>query len=186
MPAITPADALICAADYLTDTILGLVPFPTCMQDAVDRLMVIFKQQACATRDAATAQRVLRESAQAERVIKEEQQAHVQQESVQEQVIPSPSFEIEDNNDIADTPQGIPQITQDKHDSPPSANTQQQRETRTLTQEFMLKCMEYQNTRPHSQQNKQLQENTHCSFYVTLHMQSSTTRQATSLSTVTS
>jgi hypothetical protein len=85
--------------------------------------MGIFKQQAHATRDAATAQRVLRERAQAGRVIKEEQQMHVQQESVQEQVIPSPSFETEDNNDTANTPQSIPQITQDKHDSPPSANT---------------------------------------------------------------
>jgi hypothetical protein len=61
MPTITPADALIRAADYLTDAILGLVPTPMGMQDAVGQLMVIFKQQACATRDAATAQRVLRE-----------------------------------------------------------------------------------------------------------------------------
>ncbi len=69
IPTITPADALICAADHITDAILGLVPTPTGMQDAVDQLMVIFKQQACATRDAATAQRVLRQRAQAERVI---------------------------------------------------------------------------------------------------------------------
>ncbi len=120
MPTIAPADALIRAADYLTDAISGLVPTPTGTQDAVDG---IFKQQACATRDAATAQRVLRECAQAERVIKEEQQTHVQQVSVQKQVIPSPSFEIKDNNDTANSPQSIPQITQDKHDSPPSANT---------------------------------------------------------------
>ncbi len=118
------------------------MPTPTGTQDAVDQLMVIFKQQARAAKDAATAQRVLRERAQAEKVIKEEQQMHIQQESVQEQVIPSPSFEIKDSNDTANTPQSIPQITQDKHDSPPSANMQQQRETRTLTQEFMLQCME--------------------------------------------
>ena len=76
------------------------------------------KQQARAAMDVATAQRVLRERAQAERVIEEEQQTHVQQKSVQEQVIPSPSFEIKDNNDTANIPQSIPQITQDKHDSP--------------------------------------------------------------------
>jgi hypothetical protein len=133
---------LICAADYLTDTILGLVPAPTCTQDAVDQLMVIFKQQVCTANDTATAQRVLRAHAQAERVIKEEQPTHVQQKSVQAQVTPSPSFEIKVNNDIGDTLQGIPQITQDKYDSPPSANTRQQRETRTLNQEFMLQCME--------------------------------------------
>jgi hypothetical protein len=107
MPTITPVDALIHAADYLTDAISGLVPTPTGTQDAVDQLMVIFKQQARAAKDAAIAQRMLRECTQAERVIKEEQQMHVQQESVQEQVIPSSSFEIKDNNDTAITPQSI-------------------------------------------------------------------------------
>ena len=66
--------------------------------------MVIFKQQARAANDTATAQRVLRECAQAERVTEEEHQMHVPQESVQAQVTPSPSFELEEPNDIADTP----------------------------------------------------------------------------------
>ncbi len=115
MPMITPANALICAADSLTDAIAGLVPTPTCTQDAVDQLMVIFKQQACAAKDAATAQRVLRERAQAERVIKEEHQAHVAQEIKQVQVTALPTFDIKEPNDIAESPQGIPQITQDKY-----------------------------------------------------------------------
>ena len=72
MPTITLADALIRAADSLTDTIAGLVPTPTCAMDAIDQLMIIFKQLACAANDAATAQRVLREQAQAERMIEEE------------------------------------------------------------------------------------------------------------------
>ena len=60
MPTITPADALIlCGSDSLTDAIAGLVPTPTCTMDAVDQLMIIFKQQACAANDAATGQRVL-------------------------------------------------------------------------------------------------------------------------------
>ena len=50
-----------------TTAILGLIPSPTCMQDAVDQLMIIFKQRARAANDSATAQRVLRERAQAER-----------------------------------------------------------------------------------------------------------------------
>jgi hypothetical protein len=75
MPTITPSDALIRAADYLTDAILGLIPAPTCTQDAVDQLMVIFKQHARADNDAATAQKMLRrEQAQAERLIEEERQ----------------------------------------------------------------------------------------------------------------
>ena len=107
--------------------------------------MVIFKQQACAAKDTATAQRVLRECAQAERVIKEECQAHLAQEITQAQVTVLPTFEIKELNDISESPQGIPQITQDEYDeytTPPSANTRQQRETQTLTQEFMLQCME--------------------------------------------
>jgi hypothetical protein len=107
--------------------------------------MVIFKQQAHAAKDAATAQRVLWECAQAERVIKKERQVHVAQETKQAQVTALPTFEIKEPNDIAESPQGIPQITQDKYNkytTPPSANTQQQQETRTLTQELMLQCME--------------------------------------------
>ncbi len=46
MPTITPADALIRAADALTNAIAGLIPTPTSAMDAVDQLMVIFKQQA--------------------------------------------------------------------------------------------------------------------------------------------
>ncbi len=141
MPTITPADALICAADYLTDAISGLVPTSTGTQYAVDQLMVIFKQQACAAKDAATAQRVLRECAQAERVIKEECQVHVTQETTQAQVTALPTIEFKEPNDIAESPQGIPHITQDEYDkytTPPSANTQQQQETQTLMQEFML------------------------------------------------
>jgi hypothetical protein len=126
MPTITPADALIRAADSLTDAISGLVPTPTCTQDAVDQLMIIFKQQARAANDVATIQRVLREQAQAERVIKEERQANAAQEPVQAQVTALPTFELEEPNDIPALPRGIPQITQDKYDNynaPPSANT---------------------------------------------------------------
>jgi hypothetical protein len=82
-----------------------------------------------AAKDAATAQRVLRECTQAERVIKEECQAHVEQETTQAQVTALPTNEIEEPNDITESPQGILQITQDeynKYTTPPSANTQQQ------------------------------------------------------------
>ncbi len=143
MHTITPADALICAADYLTDAIAGLIPAPTAMQDAVNQLMVIFKQQACTANDTATAQRVLRERAQAQRVINQKRQATTVQEPAQAQVTEHHTFKIKEPNETAIAPQGIPQITQDEYDSPPSANThQQKRETRTLTQEFMLQCME--------------------------------------------
>ncbi len=135
MPSITPADALILASDNLMDAISGLLPTSTVAQDAVDQLMMIFKQQARDSIDAATAQRVLMDRAQAQRVVTEPQP--------QAQTAPTPTFQVEDDDgDNAPSPQAIPQITQDKYNSPPAANTRQQQENRTLTQDFMLQCME--------------------------------------------
>jgi hypothetical protein len=96
--------------------------------------MEIYKQQALATRDAVTAQRVLRVPAQVERVSEEECQ--------QDQATPFPTFQLDDGNDIAPAQQAIPQITQDEYDSSPAANTRQQCKIRTLTQDIMLQCME--------------------------------------------
>ncbi len=134
VPSLTPSDALIRAADNLTGTISGLIPTSTVTADVVDQLMEIYKQQAQATRDAATAQRVLRERAQAERVIKEECQ--------QDQAAPSPTFQVDDGNNIAPAQQAIPQITQDEYNSSPATNTCQQCKIWTLTQDSMLQCME--------------------------------------------
>ena len=106
VPTITPADALIRAADYLTDAIARLVPTPPCTMDAVDQFVIIFKQQACKANNAVTAQRVLRERAQAERVIKEEQK---------ESVTSPPIFKHNDTNYSPALPQGIPQIMQDEY-----------------------------------------------------------------------
>ncbi len=146
MPSITPADALIHAADYLTDAISGLIPTSTVTADVVDQLMEIYMQQARAMRDAATAQRVLREQAQAERVIEEEYQrqqaATAPTVKAEDQAAPAPTFQVEDENNAATAPQVIPQIMQDEYDSPPSANTHQQCKVRILMQDFMLQCME--------------------------------------------
>ena len=68
MPTITAADALIRAANDLTNAIAGVVPPLNVTQEAVEQLMVIFKQQAEKAKDDATTQRVLKERAQAERV----------------------------------------------------------------------------------------------------------------------
>ena len=68
MPTITPADALIRAADDLTDTLTGVVPPPNMTRDAVDQLMRIFKEQAEKAKDDATTQRVLKERTRDERV----------------------------------------------------------------------------------------------------------------------
>ncbi len=46
MPSITPANALIKAADNLVDTISGLMPQNSVTADAVEQLMEIYKIQA--------------------------------------------------------------------------------------------------------------------------------------------
>ena len=133
MPTVTPADAPIRAADYLTDAISGLLPTHTVTADAVDQLMEIYKQQVRDSINAATAQRVLRERTQAERVRNEQARS----------VTAFPPFELEESSPTDPSPSTIPQITQDNnYDSTPAANTRQQRENRTLTQDFMLQCME--------------------------------------------
>jgi hypothetical protein len=63
MPTLTAANALIRAANDLTNAIAGVVPPPNMTQEAVEQLMVIFKQQAAKAKDAATTQRVLKERA---------------------------------------------------------------------------------------------------------------------------
>jgi hypothetical protein len=130
MPTITPSCTLILAVDYITDAISGLILTPTVTAHAVEHLLEIYKQQARATRDTATTQRVLRECTQAEQATHEQHQ---------QQAAPSyPQFEHE-HTCITPTPPSIPQITQDDQDSLPMANTRQQR---TLTQDIMLQCMD--------------------------------------------
>jgi hypothetical protein len=69
MPSLTPADALIRAADDLTKALAGVIPPPNMTTDAIAQLINIVKTQAEKEKDKATLQRVLRENAQAERVL---------------------------------------------------------------------------------------------------------------------
>ena len=68
MPTITPADALIKAADNLVDAISGVIPKNTITEDAVLQLMAIYRKQALDASDAKSAQRVLRRLAETQRV----------------------------------------------------------------------------------------------------------------------
>jgi hypothetical protein len=61
MPTLTPADALIRAADNITSAIAGAAPPPNMTTDVIDQLMHIFKQEAETTKNNATFQRVLKE-----------------------------------------------------------------------------------------------------------------------------
>ena len=138
MPTITPADALIGAADDLTDALAGVVPPPNMTWDAVDQLMRIFKQQAEKAKDDATTQRVLKESARDERVHNEESN---------QPAIPSPLPPLEVTYPAIDVGmlQGTPVISQDDDNiihSTPSANTRYQCQVRTLTQDYLYHMMD--------------------------------------------
>jgi hypothetical protein len=78
-------------------------------QEAVDQLMLIFKQQAEKAKDNATTQRVLKEHAQAERV---------HNKSTPSPTGPSPPlpFEVDYPNVNVGNLQGTPMISQDEDD----------------------------------------------------------------------
>ncbi len=106
--------------------------------------MEIYKIQAKKATCKARTQRVLREQAQAQKV-KEQQLAVEQQASPQYSPTSFPDFEVDTYPDMdIGTFQGTPIISQDNKEdiSHPAANTRQQRQVRTLTQDYMLHMME--------------------------------------------
>jgi len=126
MPTIMPANALIPAADNLTDAITGIVPPPNMTKDDIYQLITIFKSQAEKAKDAATAQRVLKGRAQAQRVLTE---ANHQED-----------IEVPTTEHIRNTPF----ISQDDHldTSTPAENTCLQRKVRTITQDYLFHMMD--------------------------------------------
>ena len=119
MPTITPADALIKAADNLVDVIMGQLPKNSITADAVEQLMEIYKIQAEKATCEARTQRVLRENAQAQRVADE------QQTVPQQHPTSFPVLEVEDiySPGFSNT-RGTPAISQD-YDKSPAHNTRQ-------------------------------------------------------------
>ncbi len=146
MPTITAADALIRAANDLTNAIAGVVPPPNMTREAVEQLMVIFKQQAEKAKDNATTQRVLKERAQAERVHNESISNHSPHTPVE---VPYPDAEF---GHVPETPV----ILQDEDDTIrayTAANTRQQRKVRTIAQDYLFHMMDIPGcTKPFSNQ----------------------------------
>ena len=68
MPTLTLSDALIKAADTLSEAITGAIPVSSITNDAVTQLLNIFKQQANSAEDATSAQKVLTQQVQSQRV----------------------------------------------------------------------------------------------------------------------
>jgi len=144
MPSFTPADALIKAADNLVDTISGIMPKNKVTSDAGEQLMEIHKIQAKKATCEARTQRVLREQSHTQRV-KEQQLAAEQQASPINTPTSFPDLEVDLHPDMGiGSLRGTPIISQDEEEdtSHPTADTRQQRQIRTLTQDYMLHMME--------------------------------------------
>jgi hypothetical protein len=154
MPSLTPADALIRAAENLTTALAGVTPPPSMTTDAIALLINIFKTQTKKEKDEATLQRVLRENAQAERVLNETMAPPTSSTNkpVDGPTSPQinttttyPPLEIKEFPEMdVGTLRGTP-ITNpgnNPNSSQPSANTQYQRKVRTITQDYLFHLMD--------------------------------------------
>ena len=145
LPSFTPADALIKAMDNLVDTINGIMPKNKVTSDAVEQLMEIYKIQAEKATCEAQTQRVLREQVQHAQRVKEQQLVAKQQASPLHTPTSFPDLEVDPYPDMdIRLLRGTPITSQDDVEDAnhPAANTQQQRQIRTLTQDYMLHMME--------------------------------------------
>jgi len=154
MPSLTPAVALIRAADYLTTALAGVIPPPSITTNAIAQLIKIFKMQAENEKDEATLRRVLRENVQAERVLTETMAPPT---SPTNELVAGPTslqttttttyppFEIKgytkmDVGALRGTPISYPE--DNSKSSWPAANTRYQRKVQTITQDYLFHLMD--------------------------------------------
>jgi hypothetical protein len=151
MPTITPVNALIRAVDDLTDAISGIIPPPSTTREAVDQLMLIFKQQAKKAKDNATTQRVLKECAQAERVRTKEDTIETPTAEPSNEpttafhnmpITTFPHLEVEyPDIDVGIINGRIPLVSQDDNNGP-AANTPIQWQRQTITQDYLFSMLD--------------------------------------------
>jgi hypothetical protein len=140
MPTLTPADALIKAADALSDAITGVLPVSTITNDAITALLKIVKEQANSNKDVSSAQRVLTQRAQAQRVCTELSQEETVDDAwmdlIEDQPETQPEYpplEIEDEITVIETPSQSPKAPNYlSHNSTPANNTLQQQRSLCL------------------------------------------------------
>jgi hypothetical protein len=130
MPTLTPADALIKAADDLTAAIAGNIPPSTITDNAITQLLQVFKQQANSTNDAVSAQRVLTNRAQRQRVLNEEETASTPTiPTTIPTAVPTTNMEF---------PPLVIKETITTANTTPASNTRHQQRLRTITQDCVF------------------------------------------------
>ena len=171
MPSLTPANALIRAADDLTTALAGVIPPPSMTTDAIAQLINIFKMQAEKMKDEATLQRVLRENAQAERVRNKTVVAPFSPQTTATNTYPPLEIEEYPKMDVG-TPQGTPVSYPEDNStsSQPADNTRHQRKVRTITQDYLFHLMDtsFLPGQHYSPANKPVHGCIPCNSYVTL------------------
>jgi hypothetical protein len=123
MPTITPADALIKAADDLMDAISGVIPKNSITEDAVLQLMAIYHKQALDASDAESAQRVLRCLDETQRVqtkqgtLSTEQEIAINEQNTNEQRVPTTQADMSPDLGIFEFEQPSDSIHIETHDA---------------------------------------------------------------------
>jgi len=142
MPIVTTSDALIKAAEDMSQAVKGVFPTSGPTQEAIEQLMRIFKEKVRTEVDSATVQRVLRKEALSQRVHKEAEHASDDAEMQAESTTP------EDHN----TGSGPNFISQDddifeEECESPARRTRSRTTARTITQEVLMQVMDITTTK---------------------------------------
>jgi hypothetical protein len=130
LPNLTQANALIRAADQLTDAIKGISAPPNITRNAIDQLIAIFKNEAATDKGSSPPQRVAKPNT-------PDQWVAQQRAGHNTTICTVPPLDVTYHREH---PQQTPLILQDDHHddaSPPAANTRLQRHTRTITQDLL-------------------------------------------------
>jgi hypothetical protein len=140
MPTLTPSDALIKAANTISEAITGAIPVSSITNDTITQLLNTFKQQSNSAKDATSAQRVLTQRAQSQRMRTEQSNTFpqpdvpTQADKLWMDLIESqpefPPLEIEEQIPEPENPIRTSTISQESihnHSSPAKNMRQQQR-----------------------------------------------------------
>ena len=139
-PTVTTEDALIKAADDLSNAVKGFLLYSEQTQVAINKLMEIFKGKARAHKYSAGFQRFLRESALSQRVIKE---AEAQPASA---AMPRENYVVQclEQSPLTNSAPQPAIISQEEQEQGPAVRIrgQKQLRLRTLTQEVALQMID--------------------------------------------
>jgi hypothetical protein len=154
MPTLTSSDALIKAANTLSEAITGAIPVSSITNDAITQLLNILKQQANSAKDTTSTQKVLTQRAKSQRVHTEQSNTFPQpavptqaDKSWMDLIESQPEFppqKIEEQIPEPEYPIRTSTISKEPvhNHSTPAGNTRQQQRIQSITQDCAYHLME--------------------------------------------